>query len=328
MVDSPKEQKLVISRSVIAKKEAKQMFDTSQNFIGVWLDENSEAPDKTNYINLKQYLNNTFDCLKIFTQAWDFITYIDSVKHGRILIILSHKHATNATPIIEEKKLSAIYSMYVFCSNQCEKNIWDSKATEKLRGGFLCKDELMNRLKDDIDFININDETPQCTTRSSSTECTANDRIVNGVPSMSFFNMKQINNSIQHLSKDSIWFIRYQLLFEILYKLEKSKRASEEMIYVCKQHYKDDETEMRPINEFEKDVDNSFESISWYTKVSFIVHLLNKACGSQNIDEIYPFRLFIRNLHEEIAKLDTERREKIPNPISQSTEENILPKVH
>jgi hypothetical protein len=297
-------------RSIIAKKEIKQSSGTGQNFIGVWLDENSERTDDKIYIDLKRDLESSFDCLQTYKKAMDCIKYLGSSESSKILFIISHKHAFNIMAIIEEEVLSQIHSMYIFCLNESEKDSWKSKIIEKIRGSYVCKDELMQQLKDDINVININNETPQKSTISLSTQDNIDERSTNAVPPISVFSTKPINNSIKHLNKDSVWFVRYQLLFEIILKLEKSTTAAAEMIHVCKELCKDDAARLKQIEEFTKDAENAFESLYWYTKDSFIVHLLNKACGSQNVDEVYPFRLYISNLHNELVKLDTDRRKK------------------
>ena len=264
--------------------------------------------DSQIYVDLKRELETVFDCPQIFKQARSCISYLYSIKSCKTLFIISHECALRVLPIVEKEKPPQTHYIYIFCQSELEKASWNCTNLEEFRGCFTSKDELMQKLNDDINMIKANTETTQTSTTSPITQDITNERIANAVPSISVFNNKSINNSIKHLNEDSKWFIRYQLLFEILIKLEKSSTAVEDMIYVCKQFYSNNKKRLEQIDEFEKDAENTFKSIYWYTKESFIVHLLNKACGSDNIDEIYPFRLFITNLHHEIVNLDNIRR--------------------
>ncbi|CAF3093791.1 unnamed protein product, partial [Rotaria sp. Silwood2] len=45
------------------------------------------------------------------------------------------------------------------------------------------------------------------------------------------------------------------------------------------------------------------KTIDWYTKDSFVYRLLNKALRTENIDIIYKFRYFIKNLHDNLIVL-------------------------
>jgi hypothetical protein len=299
------------SRSLTTNEGIQQLSDSGENFIGVWLDENSEQVDHEIYVNLKRDLERSFDFLKPFTKIWECIGYLNSIKDGKILFIVSHKHACDIMKIIEDANVPQIHSIYIFCSNESEIDSWNPLRFTKLRGSFVSINELMEQLKDDINAIHNNTETSEISTASSSTQDTTNERTKNAIPEISVFSSEPKNNSIKHLNKDSIWFIRYQLLFELILKLEKSTMAVEEMIYVCKNLCDDSEQTKAQIREFEKDAQDAFKSIYWYTKASFIVHVLNRACGSRKFSDIYPFRLFISNLHNELVELDKNRRSNI-----------------
>jgi hypothetical protein len=215
--------------------------------------------------------------------------------------------------LMKDENLPQIHSMYLFCPNELEKDSWNSKDFKEfsIQGVFVCKEELIQKLKDDINTIYTNNETSETTTGLFPTNDITNEHIKNAVPTISVFSSKSINNSIKKLDPNLIWYIRYQLLLEILLKVEKSTTEAKEMIDKCKELCENDKYRLKQIEEFEEDAENAFKSIYWYTKDSFIVHLINKVCGSQKVDDIYPFRLFIRNLHEEIVKIDVDRRKMI-----------------
>jgi hypothetical protein len=81
---------------------------------------------------------------------------------------------------------------------------------------------------------------------------------------------------------------------KILLTLEELKTEAKEMIDKCKELCESDKYRLKQTEEFEKDTEDVFKSIYWYTKDSFIVHLLNRVCGSPNVDDIYSFVTYTR----------------------------------
>jgi tetratricopeptide (TPR) repeat protein len=94
-------------------------------------------------------------------------------------------------------------------------------------------------------------------------------------------------------------FIHSQLLIDCLVRMESSSNEKQEFITFCKQHYKDNPADLEVVEEFERDYVPK-KSLWWYTRHSFLFRLLNKALRVQNIDLLYLFRFFIRDLKEEL----------------------------
>jgi tetratricopeptide (TPR) repeat protein len=74
-----------------------------------------------------------------------------------------------------------------------------------------------------------------------------------------------------------------------------------ELASFCKQYYKNNTTELKTVEEFEQDY-TSNKSLWWYTRQSFVYRLLNKALRIQNIDILFLFRFFIRDINRELEK--------------------------
>ncbi|CAF1404965.1 unnamed protein product [Adineta steineri] len=83
--------------------------------------------------------------------------------------------------------------------------------------------------------------------------------------------------------------------------MEPSLNEKQALITLCKQQYKNNPTELKIIEEFNKNY-SSAQSIWWYTRQSFIYRLLNKTLRVNNIDLLYLFRFFIRDLEKELEK--------------------------
>ncbi len=97
--------------------------------------------------------------------------------------------------------------------------------------------------------------------------------------------------------------IHSQLLIECLIRMKSSSSLNErqELIAFCKQQYKNNPAELQIVKEFERNY-SSDRSLWWYTRQSFLYRLLNKALRVQNIDLLYLFRFFIRDLGQELEK--------------------------
>jgi len=94
-------------------------------------------------------------------------------------------------------------------------------------------------------------------------------------------------------------FIHSQLLIDCLVRIKSSPNEKQEFITFCKQHYKDNPPDLEVVEEFERDYVPE-KSLWWYTRHSFLFRLLNKALRVQNIDLMYLFRFFIRDLKQEL----------------------------
>lgn len=95
-------------------------------------------------------------------------------------------------------------------------------------------------------------------------------------------------------------FIHFQLLIDCLLRMKSTKIERNDLIKLCRTQYKNNARELSIIDEFEKGY-SSNHAIWWYTRQSFVYRLLNKALRVQNIQLIYLFRFFIRDLHKQLC---------------------------
>jgi tetratricopeptide (TPR) repeat protein len=96
-------------------------------------------------------------------------------------------------------------------------------------------------------------------------------------------------------------FIHFQHLIDCLLRMESSEDERREFIAFCKQVYKSNPDELTTVNQFERDYSPD-QSLWWYTKNTFLYRLLNKALRVGNIDLLYLFRFFIRDLEQQLEK--------------------------
>jgi hypothetical protein len=71
--------------------------------------------------------------------------------------------------------------------------------------------------------------------------------------------------------------------------------AKNEMICECLAQYDDDIVEQIKIEDFQSNYKEK-KAIWWYTRDCFLYRLLNKALRTENINIIFKFRFFIREL--------------------------------
>ena len=72
-----------------------------------------------------------------------------------------------------------------------------------------------------------------------------------------------------------------------------------ELIAACREWYKHDLEQLKLIDEFQQSY-SANRSIWWYTRESFVYHLVNQALRRQNIHQVFLFRSFIRDLGKQL----------------------------
>ena len=97
-------------------------------------------------------------------------------------------------------------------------------------------------------------------------------------------------------------FVYSQLLIDCLLRMTSSPTDKDELIDLCKKQYKDNATELAIIQEFERDYSPD-RALWWYTRESFLYRLLNKALRVQNIDLLFLYRFFIRDIRQQLEQL-------------------------
>lgn len=92
--------------------------------------------------------------------------------------------------------------------------------------------------------------------------------------------------------------------------MKSSRSEKDDLISLCKQEYKNNSHELLIINDFEKNYSPN-QAIWWYTRQSFIYRLLNKALRVQNIDLMYLFRFFIRDLKNHLITYQSDTQIRV-----------------
>jgi hypothetical protein len=94
-------------------------------------------------------------------------------------------------------------------------------------------------------------------------------------------------------------FVHFLLLIDVLLRIKPVETDKDELIKLCKNEYKGNKTELNILYEFQEKY-SSKNALWWYTRESFLYKMLNKALRKQNIDILFLFRFFIRDIRREL----------------------------
>ncbi len=97
-------------------------------------------------------------------------------------------------------------------------------------------------------------------------------------------------------------FIHSQLLIDCLTRMKTDSTDKNELILLCKKEYEGNDVELAILYEFEEHY-SANDALWWYTRHSFLYRLLNKALRVQNIDLLFLFRFFIRDIEQQLENI-------------------------
>ncbi|UJR19735.1 hypothetical protein I4U23_022869 [Adineta vaga] len=94
-------------------------------------------------------------------------------------------------------------------------------------------------------------------------------------------------------------FVDSQLLIDSLLRMKSNLTDKNDLMALCQREYYNNDTQLAIVREFEQNY-TSDRSLWWYTRETFLYRLLNKALREQNIDLLFLFRFFIRDIEREL----------------------------
>jgi hypothetical protein len=108
----------------------------------------------------------------------------------------------------------------------------------------------------------------------------------------------------RNLSKENKQSIGFQLLLDMILRLEQTEYAKQELLQFSRSKYQHDPIQLKKIDDFEKNY-QSEDATKWYTKDSFLYQLLNELIHTDPINCIIKMRYFIHDLHYQLDRLQT-----------------------
>ncbi|CAF0983695.1 unnamed protein product [Adineta steineri] len=235
----------------------------NENFIGIWLhDKNSLSVEMHDAMITR--LKETFDYIRVFDDILPFTSYIlkTNLVANVIVIISSILHGPSMCHLVEQqakKKETKLREQYVLLFQPTNQS-FEHPMYESI-------DELIIKIGSDIECH------PQ---RSSSTEL---DAVVTQtiheykesrlIPPLGVLNSSLKQNSIRQLSNESLRFIQFQSLVEIMLRMHHDENISkDDMLSACREYYADNIVELSKIKEFQDNY-TARNVIAYYTDDSF-----------------------------------------------------------
>ncbi|CAF1321355.1 unnamed protein product [Didymodactylos carnosus] len=239
----------------------------------VWLDVDRIHENKNDYFDTKTRLRQCNHYMEIYNDTNECCHGINN--NENVLLIVPGSICEIFIPqIVDLKQIVFIYILYL---NQDSSDTCQLKDIPKLRGVFPNKNQLIEKLKQDI--------------KSYSKSL---------IP-ISIINEK----SIRALNKEYTMFMWTQLLLNVLIQIPQTNHEKMIMLNECRSYYAEDQYQLNLIDEFEKNY-NADLAISWYTRDSFVYKQLNKALRTQDIDVIFKYRFIITDIYKQLKKLYNE----------------------
>lgn len=256
--------------------EEKKLGVLIEDYQIIWLD---AATDSNCNVLFKRQssLETSSNCIRGFVDQHECIEFIHKNNDKHIFLIVSGSLGENAVPLIHN--LIQVFRIYIFCTDKGRHELW-SKSFMKVRGVFIDDVPLVACLKKDIKmYLQIS------------------------IP-ISIGSMNE--RSLQYMNEEQANFLWFQLLIEVIYRLPQTSTAKKHMIEECREHYADNDSQLRTISEFSENY-TADSAIFWYTKDCFVYRLLNRAFRTQNIDLIFNYHFFLTDLYKQLTSLYQEQ---------------------
>ncbi|CAF5045238.1 unnamed protein product [Rotaria sp. Silwood1] len=257
------------------------MTENHEPFIAVWLDSNNAIPCHESF-HRKPQLSSIININIKFSDSDECLDYMKTIQTENIFFITSGSLGENIVPIIYH--LPQLLYIYIYCSNKVKHEEWanNENYAAKIRGVFIDIDLLLAKINDDVK-LELKNMLP-----------------LNIFQKYDDFKLKEM--TIKDLSSQSAQFMWFQLLINTLIQGVYTQDAKDDMFHECVQQYDKNEIELQTIIDFYNNYTLE-QAISWYTRNCFLYRLLNKAFRIQNIDFIYKFRFFIKDLYDQIKDI-------------------------
>ncbi|CAF1269285.1 unnamed protein product [Adineta steineri] len=246
-----------------------------EDFFLVWLDANVNNL-KMN-IDVQQQLRKCIRNPQTFDDINKCELYIRFVPvDQRVVLIVNNNLGQEIVPRIHQ--LQQVSSIYLYDTNQEAKEEW-TKDYVKIKGVIKELDVLIAQIQMDHSRRGI--------------------KKVDEPLVFNIFNMS--STSEQSTTGLNGQFVHSQLLIDCLLRLKAIPTDKDELISLSEKQFKDNKTELAILHEFQENYSPD-RALWWYTRESFLYRQLNKALRVQNIDSLFIFRFFIRDIEKQLEE--------------------------
>ncbi|CAF0766388.1 unnamed protein product [Adineta steineri] len=237
-------------------------------FTIIWLDDSKTKSQKT--ISIQQQLRTIVNYLKTFENEDDCEKYIQKMsKDEYIILIVNDQIGQKILPNIHH--LQQLFSIYIYSPNKNIDQQWINQFN-KVKSISIDYDELITQIKvDHMKCKYIKDEI--------------------------LFDIFRIDQSTDLNNK----FLYSQILIDVLLQMDSVSNDITDLMSLCRNQYKGNKTELNILREFQQNY-STHNAVWWLTKDIFISQILNKALKIENIDMIFLFRFFLRDIEQQLIE--------------------------
>jgi tetratricopeptide (TPR) repeat protein len=264
----------------------------SSKFVVVWLDADITLSDVV-YQNSISRLQRVFISLHTFTNVKDCIKFLTSVKTEMILLVVTNEFFEQVWSRV--KSMSQIHSIYILSADG-EKVALSDQEYNKVKGVF-------SRVE------------PICSSLKRGTRHFKQDSLVMSIIPSTKFTKKDLPQLNQ-------LFIYWMLVKQIILETKYDSEVIRDLTKFCRTQYFANSVELKIIEEFERSY-HQHSPIWWFTRESFVCVMLSRALQTQDIEIIIRMGFFIKDLHQQIEKLQFETLKTTKLPIVTYRSQNI-----
>ena len=124
----------------------------------------------------------------------------------------------------------------------------------------------------------------------------------------SIFNLDQHQRALGELGRDNARFMWFQLFVKMLLSTPLTSESKNHLLEQSYLAYQNDPVAIKMIHKFKREY-TSDDAIEWYTRDSFLYRLLNQACRTSDVDLMFSFRFFIRELNAQLSQVYERQKE-------------------
>ncbi|CAF1438128.1 unnamed protein product [Didymodactylos carnosus] len=84
-------------------------------------------------------------------------------------------------------------------------------------------------------------------------------------------------------------------------RLDLTQEEKEQLIQLCRNTYKDNQTELNNVREFEHEYESQ-NALRWYTREAFVYRMINKAFRMRNVEVLLLFRMIIQDIQQQLIQ--------------------------
>ena len=248
-----------------------------ENYLVVWLDATIDE-SSTDCQHALQQLHTVVNDVIVFTEPDAYVHFLQSVKDGTALVIVSCALAQDLVPRIHS--MEPVDSIYIFGGDQAPCKPW-AEDWSKIKNFYTQIEPICEALQQ-----SANDCDPDFT-------------------SMSFV-LPATDGSTPDLNELEPSFMYTQLFKNAFLDMDHEPQARDAFMTYCREKKASFPSDLKLIDEFRSDY-HADKAIWWYTRECFIYQMLNRALRLLRADIIVNMGFFVHDLHRQIEQLHREQ---------------------